>query len=98
MSPMKSGGSPSGVRQPPMLETRKMKKIGMCSVRRRSELVWRRGRMRSMLAPVVPMKLARTAPMNRNMVLTSGVALRSPLRTMPPEMMNRAVRRRRKEE
>jgi hypothetical protein len=62
-------------------------------VRWRSLFVWRSARMSSMLAPVVPMKLARTAPARRKEVLTRGVARRSPRRTIPPEMMNSVERR-----
>ena len=46
-----------------------------------------------MAAPVVPTKLASTAPMARKMVLLRGVASISPLRKMPPDTMNRARRR-----
>ena len=45
-----------------MLATRKMKKMKMCFLNFLSRLVFSRGRIRSMAAPVVPMKLARRAP------------------------------------
>ncbi len=62
-----------GSNEPAMLLTMKMKKMGMCRVRRRSELIWRMGRTISMVAPVVPMRLARIAPRNRMKVLVMPV-------------------------
>src|ERR1051325_12245731 len=57
--PANNGGSPMGVRQPPTLATMKMKKTTWCAVTRylfkRSQ-----GRMRSIEAPVVPSRLARS--------------------------------------
>jgi hypothetical protein len=42
--------------------------------------------MSSIAAPVVPMKLAASAPIPRNAVLTLGVATRSPSIRTPPVM------------
>jgi len=75
-----------------MFETRKMKKTTVWVTCRRSRLVWRSGRTRSMEAPVVPMKEARSAPTNRKAVLTRGVAARSPSRKTPPEITNSVAR------
>ena len=47
---------------PPQLQTMKMKKITVCWTCLRSRLVSSSGRIRSMAAPVVPMKLAKQAP------------------------------------
>jgi hypothetical protein len=69
-----------------MLDTRKMKKTTVCLTRTRSLFVCRSGRISSIEAPVVPTKDARSAPSARNAVLMEGVALRSPLRRMPPEI------------
>ncbi len=41
--PMNRGGSPIGERRPPMLHTRKMKKMTVCTLCRRSLLVRSRG-------------------------------------------------------
>ena len=46
------------------------------------------GRMSSTLAPVVPMKLAMTAPSAMTIVLTIGVPASEPCTYMPPLMMN----------
>ena len=61
--PKKRGGSPRGVSRPPMLLTAKMKKITVCFTYLRSELARSTGRMSTIEAPMVPMKLASTAPM-----------------------------------
>ena len=73
-----------GSRQPPQLQTRKMKNTTVWATILRSRLVSRSGRTSSMAAPVVPMKLAARAPMPRNAVLTFGVATRSPSILTPP--------------
>jgi len=59
--PRKSGGSPIGVSAPPMLETRKMKKTMWIPVMR-YRFMRIQGRISTMEAPVVPMRLASTAP------------------------------------
>ena len=56
--PRNSGGSPSGVSEPPMLPTRKMKKTKTWVRCRRSPLARINGRISSMAAPVVPSRLA----------------------------------------
>ena len=62
-----------GVRQPPTLETMKMKKTTWCAVTR--YLFMRsHGRISSMDAPVVPSTLASTAPTIRKSLFTAGVA------------------------
>jgi hypothetical protein len=63
-----------------------MKKSGRCAVFFLSEFVLKKGRIRIMLAPVVPMRFARTAPKVRKREFTLGVARRSPDRAIPPEM------------
>ena len=49
-----------------------MKKTTVWVTCLRWEFVWSRGRMSSMLAPVVPMKLAMAAPTARNAVFVAG--------------------------
>jgi hypothetical protein len=63
-----------------------MKKTTVCVMRVRWSLVWRTGRIRTIEAPVVPRNEARTLPAARKVVLTRGVASRSPLRRVPPAM------------
>ena len=69
-----------------MLLTRKMKKTTVWTLCLRLALVCSRGLIRSMLAPVVPMKLAMAVPISRMVVFVSGVPLRSPLTLIPPLM------------
>jgi hypothetical protein len=71
---------------PPTLDTRKMKKTTVCTVCRRSRLVWSRARISSIDAPVVPTIEARRAPTARKPEFTAGVATRSPRRSTPPEI------------
>ena len=63
-----------------------MKKTGIWPVFSLSRFVLRTARMSSMLAPVVPMKLAISAPTARNAALVAGRAWRSPVRAIPPLM------------
>ena len=89
--PRKSGGSPSGVSRPPMLDTRKMKKTMTWAWWRRLSLARMSGRMSSMEAPVVPMKLAMDVPSASNPVLRMGRPRNVPLMWMPPAQVKRAV-------
>ncbi len=91
--PKNSGGSPSGKSKPPQLHTTKMKKTTVCLTCFRSRLVSSSGRINSIAAPVVPMKLAKTAPAARNAQLTKGWAGRSPSIRMPPLMVYKLNRR-----
>ena len=50
------------------------------------------GRMSSMDAPVVPIRLAITAPTVRYAVLTNGVPAQEPRILIPPEITNNAVK------
>ena len=76
--PRNSGGSPSGVSEPPMLLTMKMKKITTWALWRRLSLARISGRISSIDAPVVPMKLASSAPTARMPVLSTGEPCRLP--------------------
>ncbi|MCY1235244.1 hypothetical protein D9M72_478520 [compost metagenome] len=82
--PRNSGGSPSGVSEPPAFATRKMKNTTTCATCRRLSLARSSGRISSMAAPVVPMKLASTVPSARMPVLSPGVPCRLPRTQMPP--------------
>jgi hypothetical protein len=87
--PRKRGGSPSGVRSPPALATTKMKNTTTWALRRRTELARRRGRIRTIEAPVVPMNDARIAPHASRATFTPGVPASVPRTTMPPAMTKR---------
>ena len=88
--PRKSGGSPKGVKQPPILATRKMKKITTWTLCLRLSLALSSGRIISMAAPVVPIMEARTVPMASKMVLSLAEPCRLPHTRMPPEMVYKA--------
>jgi len=74
-----------------MLQTMKMRKMTVCLMCVRSALARSTGRMRSIAAPVVPMKLASTAPTARKRMLLRGVASGSPVTYTPPEIVNSAA-------
>ncbi|MNV87569.1 hypothetical protein D3C71_1817030 [compost metagenome] len=76
--PRNSGGSPSGVSEPPALDTMKMKNTTICAVCLRPWFARISGRISSIDAPVVPMKLASTAPTARMPTLSAGVPRRLP--------------------
>ncbi len=82
--PRNSGGSPSGVSEPPALATRKMKKTTTCATWRRLSLARSSGRISSIAAPVVPITLARQVPSARIPVFSFGVPCRLPCTQMPP--------------
>ena len=67
----------------------KMKKTTVCWTCFRSRLVSSSGRINSIAAPVVPMKLASTAPAARNAQFVNGWAGRSPSMRMPPLIVYR---------
>ena len=67
-----------------------MKNGTKCARWSRWWLVFSSGRISSMLAPVVPIKLANSAPKSRKSRLFRGVASMSPFRWMPPEVVNNA--------
>ena len=85
MKPMRSGGSPTGVRLPPRLETIKMKKIMIWLLLLRQEFIFSTGRTISILEPVVPIQLDSTVPMERRTTFTQGEPARSPSKVMLPD-------------
>ena len=91
--PRNSGGSPSGVSEPPTFDTMKMKNTTTCAWWRRLSLARISGRISSIEAPVVPMRLASTAPIARIAVLSPGAPCRLPRMWMPPATVNSAVSR-----
>jgi len=90
--PMNSGGSPSGVSAPPTLPTSTMKNTTEWTTCRRPAFAVSSGRISSIEAPVVPMKLASDAPSASSAVLTAGVPASAPRTQMPPAMLNSANR------
>jgi hypothetical protein len=61
-----------------------MKTTTVCTTWCRCRFVSKSGRIRSIAAPVVPIRLADTAPMPMKAALTVGVASRSPWIRTPP--------------
>ena len=82
--PTNSGGSPSGDSAPPILATRKMKKITTWALFLRAALARINGRTRIMAAPVVPTMLAIAVPSTRMPAFTSGPPRKVPVTRMPP--------------
>ena len=91
--PKNKGGSPNGVSEPPALDTMKIKNTTTWATCLRLSLALIRGRIMSMEAPVVPMKLAKNAPMARMAVLRPGLPCKLPRIKIPPETVYKAVKR-----
>ena len=89
IKPIKSGGSPTGVSDPPRLETINMKKIMIWLSLRLQEFIFSTGRTISILEPVVPMQLDRMVPMDRRTTFTQGEPARSPSKVMLPDTQYR---------
>ena len=88
--PRNRGGSPSGVRDPPMFDTSMMKKTKTWTLCTRSSLARRSGRIRIIDAPVVPMTLAGSAPIARMAVFMPGEPWMLPATTIPPAAVKSA--------
>ena len=87
-NPKKRGGSPRGVKEPPMLLTRKIKKTTRWTLFFRYSFARIRGRMRSIDAPVVPTHEAIAVPISNKSVLTIGVPRNVPRTRIPPATVN----------
>ena len=88
MNPIRRGGSPIGVRQPPMFDTIKMKKIIMWPFLFLQEFILITGRTISILAPVVPIQLDNRVPSARSPTLILGEPAKSPSTVMLPDTQN----------
>ena len=86
--PRNNGGSPKGVKDPPILATRKIKNTITCTLLFRSLLARIRGRIKSMAAPVVPIQLANTVPNKMTPVFTIGFPTSEPVSCTPPDIVN----------
>ena len=76
-----------------MLATRKMKKITVWALCRRSLFARSRGRMSSIAAPVVPIQDASSVPITMIVVLTPGEPRSEPRTKIPPPIVKRAASR-----
>lgn len=88
INPIKSGGSPIGVKHPPILETRKIKNTMMWLFLFLQEFILIMGRTISILAPVVPMQLERSVPRARRPTFTLGEPAKSPSIVIFPDTQN----------
>jgi hypothetical protein len=93
INPMRSGGSPIGVRHPPMLETIKIKNIMIWLFLFLQEFILITGRTISILAPVVPIQLDRSVPKARRHTFTRGDPAKSPSIVILPETQKSPKRR-----
>ena len=91
--PRNNGGSPRGVKAPPTLATKKMKKITTCFFDVRHSFALNNGLINSMAAPVVPIQLANKVPTTKKHIFTIGLPRKEPLILTPPEIVKRASNR-----
>ena len=78
IKPISNGGSPTGVRHPPILDTRKIKNTTTCVFLERHLFARINGRIITMLAPVVPIQLDNNVPIKSMITFTFGDPLSSP--------------------
>ena len=88
--PINNGGSPNGVKPPPILATKKIKKITVWTDWCRRRLAHSIGRIINIAAPVVPIIEANTTPMANKITFDFGVLILSLLIRIPPETVNNA--------
>ena len=93
-NPRNRGGSPRGVRDPPIFATRNMKNIIMCTLLALHLFALSSGLIRSIAAPVVPIHEANSVPIDNKIRLRIGVPTRFPFRHIPPETVKRASNKR----
>lgn len=89
-NPKNNGGSPSGVNEPPIFATKKIKNTITCTLCFRHILARINGRISSIAAPVVPIQLARIVPIKIIPVFTIGLPTNFPVNRIPPEIVNKA--------
>ena len=92
-NPKNKGGSPNGVKEPPILATKNIKKTTVCTLYLRFWFARIRGRINNIAAPVVPIQLASSVPIKIINTLTMGFPTRLPLSRTPPEIVNNANNR-----
>ena len=92
-NPRNRGGSPTGVRQPPIFDTMNMKNITIRAFFFPPGIARMRGLIMSMEAPVVPIQLARAVPIRSITRLDLVVPTIQPFITIPPAVTKRPNRR-----
>mgnify|MGYP000164362401 CR=1 FL=1 len=88
--PKNKGGSPIGVSEPPMLETKNIKNIIKCVLFFLQELALISGLMSNIDAPVVPIIEANIVPTINKIVLVLGFPDKFPEISIPPEIVYKA--------
>ena len=86
--PKNKGGSPNGVKEPPIFATRNIKNTNICTFFFRHLFALINGRISNIDAPVVPIHDAIAVPINKNNVFTFGEPTREPFNLIPPEIVN----------
>ena len=89
--PKNKGGSPKGVSEPPILATKNIKNTTTCTLCLRLSFALSSGRIISIAAPVVPIKLANNVPIANSKVFNFGLPCKLPLIKIPPEIMNKLL-------
>ena len=90
---MNNGGSPRGVKDPPILATKNIKKTMIWVLFFLHLLARIKGLISNIAAPVVPIHEANKVPINRKNKFNFGVPTKFPLKTIPPEIVNKANKR-----
>ena len=88
--PKNKGGSPNGVKEPPIFATKKIKNTNIWTFFLRHLLALINGLINNIDAPVVPIHEAIAVPISKNIVLSLGEPTNEPLNLIPPEIVNNA--------
>ena len=88
--PKNKGGSPSGVKEPPILATRNIKKTTTWTLFLRCLFAFINGLISNIAAPVVPIQLAKKVPIKIIARFTKGVPTKEPVNLTPPDIVNSA--------
>ena len=86
--PKNNGGSPNGVKEPPIFATKNIKNTNICTFFFRHLFALINGRISNIDAPVVPIHEAIAVPINKNNVFNFGEPTREPFNLIPPEIVN----------
>ena len=91
--PKNKGGSPTGVNEPPIFDTKNIKNTIKWTLFFLHELARINGLIRSIEAPVVPIIDARIVPINIIDRFKVGDPFKLPVISIPPETVNKANNR-----
>ena len=88
--PKNNGGSPNGVKEPPIFATKNIKNTNICTFFFRHLFALINGRISNIDAPVVPIQEAIPVPMSKNITFNLGEPTNDPFSLIPPEIVNNA--------